>query len=228
MKIRRIIVQAIAFAVFLFLNPIFSQDDCKVLVPQLSGEYSGKCKKGFANGKGLAKGVDTYEGSFKNGYPDGKGEYIWSTGERYYGEWNKGKRDGVGTFYFIQDNELMEQEGMWIDDKYAGPVPQKPKVMVSTGIERYSIKRQGDGNRVQISTYINGSSSTDLEQLNLYGSSGSQFRSGGTMGYESVTFPFTCRISYMAWNKTHTAQNQKRFEFEIPEPGKWQVILHNN
>lgn len=212
----------------LIFKSVFSQNECKVLVPQLQGEYSGKCKKGLANGKGFAKGKDTYEGSFKNGYPDGKGEYKWSTGERYFGEWKEGKRDGEGIFYFIEDNEPVEQEGMWIDDKYAGPVPKSPKVNVSTGIERYSIKKQGDGNRVQITVYINGSATTDLEQLSLYGSSGSQFLSGATMGYESVTFPFACRISYLAWNKTHTQQNQKRFEFEIPEPGKWQVVLHNN
>lgn len=228
MASQKIIVLLISMAMVIMINPVISQDNCKVLVPRLAGEYAGKCKKGLASGKGLAKGIDSYEGSFKNGYPEGKGEYKWSTGERYFGEWKEGKRDGVGTFYFIEDNEPMEQEGMWIDDKYAGPVPQKPKVMASTGIERYSIKKQGEGNRVQISIYISGSSSTDLEQLSLYGSSGGQFQTGGTMGYENVTFPFTCRITYLAWNKTHTQQNQKRFEFEIPESGKWQVTLHNN
>jgi len=211
-----------------FFQSGFGQTECKVLVPELSGEYSGKCKKGFANGKGVAKGVDTYEGSFKMGYPDGKGEYTWSTGERYYGEWEKGKRDGKGTYYFVENNEEMEQEGMWIDDKYAGPIPEKPRVLASTGIERYQITRQGDGARVEIKTYLNGSSSTDLENINLYGSSGSQFRSGGAMGYQNVVFPFKCRLSYSSWNKTHTARNTKRFEFEISESGKWQVILHNN
>lgn len=228
MKSQKMTSMIIAIAMLFMFTPVFSQDDCKVLVPQLSGEYSGKCKKGLANGKGLAKGIDTYKGSFKKGYPDGKGEYRWSTGERYYGSWKEGKRDGVGIYYFTEDNEPKEQDGMWIDDKYAGPVPQKPQVSASTGIERYSIKKQGDGNRVQITVYINGSVTTELQQLNLYGSSGAQFVSGGTMGYENATFPFTCRISYLAWNKTHTQLNQKRFEFEIPEPGKWQVTLHNN
>lgn len=215
------------FCCFIFL-PIFSQDECKILIPQLNGEYKGKCKKGFAHGKGYAKGVDTYEGTFRSGLPDGKGEYTWSTGERYVGEYVEGKRDGLGIYYYVENNEDMVQEGMWIDDAYAGPVPERPKVISSTGIERYSFQRQGDGNRVQITPYLNGQNNTDLEGLTFYGSSGGEFRSGGTLGYQAIVFPFQCKISYYSWNKMHTVRTQSRFEFEITQPGKWQVVLHNN
>lgn len=199
-----------------------------MLMPQLVGEYTGKCKKGFAHGKGFAKGIDTYEGSFKAGLPFGKGEYIWSTGERYVGKWELGKREGAGIYYYFEDNEAVTAEGLWIDNQYAGPIPEKPRIIASSGIERYKIQRQGDGNRVQVSILINGVGNVDLEDLTIYGSSGGQFRTGNTIGYESIVFPFTCRITYSSWNKAHTTRNRTRFEFEISQSGKWQVILHNN
>ena len=40
------------------------QTDCKVTMPKLSGTYTGGCKKGLAQGKGIAQGVDRYEGQF--------------------------------------------------------------------------------------------------------------------------------------------------------------------
>jgi len=209
--------------------PSFGQEEeCKVLMLQIAEKYDGKCKKGFAHGRGVAEGIDKYEGSFKYGLPYGRGEYTWSTGERYDGKWEDGKKEGVGVFYYFKDGEPVIKEGMWIDDLYAGPVPEKPKVITSTGIERYNFQRQSDGNRVQVTTYINGHNNIDLKDLTFFGSSGGEFRSGGTMGYESIVFPFRCRITYFSWNKAHTVRNFTRFEFEISEPGKWQVILHNN
>ena len=50
---------------------IFAQNPCKVLMKEISGSYSGECKKGLADGKGEAKGVDRYIGAFKKGLPDG-------------------------------------------------------------------------------------------------------------------------------------------------------------
>jgi hypothetical protein len=220
---------SLAAALLIALSQTISgQEKCKVLVPQLVGEYSGKCKKGFANGRGTAKGVDSYEGQFKMGYPEGKGEYKWSTGERYSGEWKKGKRDGTGIFYYFDDNEPAEMEGMWIDDQFAGPIPKPPRVIVSIGIERYNFTRQGDGNQVYIKSLINGTPTTDLQNVSIAGSSGAQYMSGSIMGYQNVNFPFRCKLSYLSWNKLHTSQNSKTFEFEILEPGQWLIVLHNN
>lgn len=41
------------------------QSECKVLLPALSGSYEGGCRKGLADGDGVAIGTDTYKGSFK-------------------------------------------------------------------------------------------------------------------------------------------------------------------
>ena len=161
------------FVFLIFTYQLGAQSDCKVLLNNISASYSGKCKKGFAHGRGIAKGKDTYDGSFKNGLPDGKGTYTWSTGEEYTGEWDEGKRDGVGIYFYWEDDVKLAQEGMWADDNYVGPVPEKPKVSASVGIERYSFQRQGDGYQVKVTTYINGTANVDLEDLIFHGSSGS-------------------------------------------------------
>ena len=88
-------------------------------------KWTGKCKDGYASGKGIAfirmstrkldeyygemrKGKiygygkykwsskDVYEGEWKNNKLDGQGTYIWPDGSRYEGEWKNGKREGQG------------------------------------------------------------------------------------------------------------------------------------
>ncbi len=217
--------------IFLIVFPegiLEAQEDCKVLLPFISGTYEGRCKKGFAHGQGTAKGRDTYVGNFKKGLPNGKGTYTWSTGEKYIGEWKEGLRDGIGTYYYWKDGEKLTQSGMWIDNQYAGPAQESPKVTAVMGVERYDFQRQGDGNRVQVTTYINGMNNVDLEDLIFHGSSGSQYISGASMGYEGIIFPFKCVLTYYSWNRLRTIRVFTRFEFEITQPGKWQVTIHNN
>lgn len=214
---------------FLIL-PIFlvAQTDCKVLMPEISDQYLGKCKKGLAHGKGLATGVDRYDGSFKKGYPEGKGTYTWASGEVYTGEWREGKRNGVGSYSYSKDSKLEVQEGIWEDDEYVGPIPEKPKVLSSVSIERFSFQRQGDGNQVTINFYLSGSNNVDLEGFSAVATSGTQFESPGKVGFESISFPFTCKLSYNSWNKTRTSRVLTRFEFQISEPGRWVLNLNNN
>ncbi|MCB2207462.1 MAG: hypothetical protein KQH67_04130 [Bacteroidetes bacterium] len=207
---------------------LVAQENCKVLVPEISEKYVGKCKKGLAHGKGLAIGVDTYEGSFKKGYPEGRGTYTWSTGEVYSGEWKVGKRNGIGKYTFTKNGEIVVQEGVWENDTYSGPVPEKPKVISSSGIERYSFQRQGDGNQLSINLLLNGSKNLSIEELSVASSSGTLFRSGGTFTIQSIIFPLTCKISYYSWNKMHTSKVYTRFEFQITEEGWWVLNLHNN
>lgn len=220
---------------FLITTLIFSipflmigQDACKVLVPEISGQYIGKCKKGLAHGEGLAIGLDRYEGNFKKGYPDGKGTYVWSNGEVYTGEWQKGKKQGVGELTYYNEEDTLLMSGVWENNEYIGPVPEKPKVLTSSGIERYAFQRQGDGNQLTINFFINGSNNTNLEDLNVIPSSGTRFSTGGSIGIESVSFPLTCKISYYSWNKMHTSRVFSRFEFKITQPGRWVLNIHNN
>lgn len=207
---------------------INGQENCKVLVPEISEQYIGKCKKGLANGKGLAIGIDRYDGTFKKGYPNGKGTYTWSTGEVYTGQWLEGMRSGVGTYSYTEDGKLAVKDGIWKDDNYIGPIPEKPKVMTSISIERYSFQRQGDGNQVVINFYLSGNNNVDLENFSAVATSGTKFESPGKVGFESIVFPFTCKLSYSSWNKTRTSRVLTRFEFKIPDQGRYTLKLYNN
>lgn len=218
----------LTLAIGLIPSLISGQESCKVLIPEIAEKYVGKCKKGFASGKGLAVGTDRYEGTFKKGYPEGKGTYSWSTGEVYTGEWLQGKRNGIGTYSYTEEGEIIAQEGVWKDDEYVGPVPEKPKVLTSISIERYNFQKQGDGNQVTINFYLNGSNNVDLEGFSAVATSGTKFESPGKVGFESIVFPFTCKISYNSWNKTRTSRVLTRFEFEISDPGRWNLNLYNN
>lgn len=72
------------------------------MLSAISLSYSGECKDNKAHGKGKAAGQDIYEGEFKAGYPEGKGLYIWKTGDWFEGNWKKGIREGVGEMHFKQ------------------------------------------------------------------------------------------------------------------------------
>jgi hypothetical protein len=68
-------------------NVFAQQSDCKVTIADISGSYSGGCKKGLAHGKGIAQGKDRFEGQFIKGMPEGKGIYTWANGTYYDGQW---------------------------------------------------------------------------------------------------------------------------------------------
>jgi hypothetical protein len=44
---------------------------------------------------------DWYRGNFKSDLMHGYGEYFYSDGTKYFGEWNEGKKQGKGTMYYI-------------------------------------------------------------------------------------------------------------------------------
>ncbi len=206
----------------------FAQSDCKVLKPEIAEEYSGKCKKGYAHGKGEASGVDSYEGTFRKGLPDGKGTYVWASGETYIGQWKDGKRDGVGVLYYTLDGEEKLMDGIWEDDEYIGERVPNPRVLNSTNVDRYSIRMTGDiMDRVLVDLYQNGARNTNVENYMLATSSGYDTKLGHSRGFEGITFPVIIKVSYTTYNKMKTYKYNVAFEFEIFEPGDWRVELHN-
>jgi len=106
---------------FLFLSFAAYSQTCEVDKESLKGTYTGDCKKNKAHGKGKAIGVDTYEGEFKNGIPDGNGTYTWSNKNVFEGKYVKGLREGKGTMTIkregAQDSVI---EGFWKKDAYIG------------------------------------------------------------------------------------------------------------
>ncbi|NVO10977.1 MAG: hypothetical protein HXX16_13510 [Bacteroidales bacterium] len=208
------------------INLLQAQDSCKVLVKNLQGVYSGGCKKGLAHGKGTAKGVDSYEGSFKKGYPNGYGKYIWSSGAIYNGGWEMGVKNGEGKYTFTENGKEIIQDGIWKDDKYVGPKPILPKVIQKTNINSTSFVRTGDGNSIIIKITMNGVSQT-VEDFSISASSGTEFSNGSSYGYRGIGFPFTCKITFKSWNQLKSILFDRKLEFEITQPGAWELKIDN-
>lgn len=104
----------------LLVTQLFAQD-CKVLLPSIAGVYEGECDKSKANGKGKSKGIDSYEGQFKNGLPEGIGKYSWQNGNWYEGNFKAGKRQGEGVMHYPIDGKADSTlSGFWAKDLYVG------------------------------------------------------------------------------------------------------------
>jgi hypothetical protein len=207
---------------------IHAQEGCLVLKPQISSKYEGGCKNGLAHGKGKASGLDTYEGQFKKGLPEGTGTYKWSNGDSYIGEFFNGYRHGEGSFTFKSNDKDTTITGLWTKDEYMGPVPAKPQVLAASSVDRYTFKRTSDiKNRVLMDFYQNGVRNLGIEDFIMQSSSGYETRMGESIGYDNVTFPVTIKVNYTTWNKLRGARIYVIFEFRIYEPGDWSVDLHN-
>jgi hypothetical protein len=213
---------------FLSFQALNGQQNCIVLKPEISGSYNGKCRNGLAHGNGIAVGPDRYEGQFIKGLPEGKGTYNWATGETYTGYWTAGKRDGEGEYTFFYNGKDSTIYGTWLNDNFLGPLPKKPVVISKTGVDRYSIAKNGTiKNRVLINIYQNGVRNTGITNLMLSSSSGYDTSIGLSIGYDEVSFPVKLKITYTTWNKLKTGTYFVEFECEIFEPGDWKVDLHN-
>jgi hypothetical protein len=111
----------IASILTLFSTIYATAQECVVDKEELKGTYAGDCKKGKANGKGKASGVDSYEGDFKSGLPEGKGTYRWKNGNEFTGEFIKGLKQGKGKLLYKRTNAADSTvEGYWKKDVYVG------------------------------------------------------------------------------------------------------------
>lgn len=217
----------IAALIMLFVVSGYAQDNCKVLVPELSGDYVGKCKKGFAHGKGKAVGIDTYEGSFRKGLPNGGGVYTWASGATYKGSWVYGMREGEGVYKFKYQGNDSIQSGIWDNDIYKGKKPLKPKVTYKEFVTNYNFRREGDGDRILIDLKLNGQPNKDILDFSIISTSGTTFELGRSHGIQYIDFPVMVKIKYISWNAAHSSRHSATFEFEIYEAGNWQVDVVN-
>lgn len=220
-------ISIIVFSLFLNLQ-LFAQSECKVLLKDLQGTYTGDCKKGLANGEGTAKGKDTYSGEWKKGLPNGHGKYTWATGETYEGEWSKGLKNGHGVYQFKYKNKDTLVEGIWKNDIYQGKEIKSPAIKQQYNIDKYQINNiNAFQNRVLFDFWQNGSRNVTIEDLKLIATNGTLTKSGQLTGFDNITFPVTITIRYTSYNKLHTSKFNAVFEIMIYEPGDYLIKLFN-
>ncbi|MQY79596.1 MAG: hypothetical protein GH151_10465 [Bacteroidetes bacterium] len=101
----------------------------------------------------------------------------------------------------------MENEKEVKEGKYQGTsVNAGVKVIRKRNLDRYSVIRRGDGNQVlfRLMRTGTGTGNTDVQNLMLIGSSGSQVEIVNLVGFDYVRFPFMGKITYSSWNKLKT------------------------
>ena len=207
---------------------LFSQENCKVLKPEIDGTYTGKCKNGLANGKGIAVGTDRYEGQFAKGLPNGYGTYTWAGGNVYTGDWINGMRHGIGKYTIKKENGDSIQNGLWQQDIYSGPKPRNPYVNYKSSVKRYNFENNKTGlNRVLFDITVSGTRNHKITNLLMSTSSGAETKVGQLIGYDQVVFPVTVKISYTSTSGYHSYPIEVKFECEIFEPGDWTVEIDN-
>jgi hypothetical protein len=220
-------INRIVFISFLFCssNICGQQIDCKVIVPEISGSYTGGCKNGLASGKGIAQGIDSYEGQFSKGMPNGKGIYKWANGTWYEGQWKDGIKEGLGKMV-LADSVVI---GYWKDGKYVGDRPARPyKITRSMAVSRYTIsKSPAVGNGAKIRIMPGRDDSKSVEGFSLAMSSGEEYRVGDVYGIQNSFLPLDIKIMYRTWNMLHTTLHDVIFEVTIFEPGTWDIAISN-
>ena len=222
----------------IFYTCCSAQEQCKVLSLPLQGSYTGECVNGLADGQGKAVGLDTYEGNFKKGWPDGFGTYTWNTGAVYTGGWKKGLRHGVGKYTYSINNKQVVEDGLWKNDTYKGPVPVKPDIIRQINVDKVISQYLGEGKKIEFIFFFGGAPVRDVTGSNLTmdsqilnlkmeGSSGTEFFRNQEMGYENVDFPFTIKLTYSSYNQIKTMHIDCLLEMKFTQSGSYRVQVHN-
>jgi antitoxin component YwqK of YwqJK toxin-antitoxin module len=115
----------LAFAGFFIATQVSAQNaNCKVRDKDIAEIYKGGCKDGLAQGKGLAKGRDVFEGQFFEG-DKVKGKYTWANGTYYDGDWKNDHQHGKGKM--VNSKGELIFEGEWVEGKMQGVSEQYKK-----------------------------------------------------------------------------------------------------
>jgi hypothetical protein len=224
------LIPPFSLALFISFN-IFAQE-CVVEHKALKGDYSGDCKKGKASGKGKAIGVDTYEGDFKSGLPDGQGTYTWQNGNTYTGKFSKGLKNGKGILTFKtqgQPDSLVE--GFWKQDAYIGRYEKPYMVHSRTGSVR-DVEVEYDKDeiwrvKVLVSKTTSPITSPDKIKVNqvqvLKGSYGRStdletHMKASEMSLMEVIFPFRAKFN----------MGSEEIDVELLEPGSYTISIAIN
>jgi hypothetical protein len=234
---KKLVLISILF--FVFVMNGFSQFDCKVLVDNLQGQYNGDCKKGLANGEGSAKGIDTYIGNFRKGFPNGFGVYTYENGSNYIGKFRKGLKDGYGLKNTITEaGDLVQYYGLWMADSLIVPDDSRAlfKVNLSKGIKIVDPKLTRDiskKNEVWINFQVDGVIDKSVIFENAEISNGKQIdtkeRSLNTLvAFEDIKeFPVTINLKYQIRKTEQLFMVDCETEIILFTKGLWEININH-
>lgn len=213
--------------VFLSING-FTQEstDCKVLLESISGKYDGGCKDGLAHGRGTAEGKDKYQGRFRVGLPDGSGIYYFSTGDYYNGAFKNGKMNGKGEFFSAINNKKIK--GIWREDSLIREISDPPyEILQNYNVNSISVTEKAAGikNSVELSFSRDGQIAYNLSSLNLNASTGTVIRNSYYSAIENITFPVEIGLTFSAPNRFNTIVIRYEAKIRINKPGIWKIVL---
>ena len=192
------------------------QSQCKVLLESISGEYEGGCKKGKADGAGVAKGVDSYNGNFKKGFPDGQGTYTWANGDVFVGEFKKGKKEGAGELSIKEKDTVVK--GFWKDDEYIGKDKFTYKIIYKSPFIISARFGRQVGNDEITFVFLKGGKVSDVSGFSLApieGSHGNIISNSRSKNVKSVAYPYRATASFQG----------NKLEFIINQPGSWKIEI---
>jgi hypothetical protein len=216
----------VLFSLISYFN--YGQDSgCIVLLEELQGKYEGECKKGKAHGIGRAEGQDIYDGSFKKGWPNGKGTYTWRNGKQYVGEFNRGKMDGKGILNDIVQGKERILEGYWRQNEYIGK-ENLPAYQITDrqSLENVKLSRTNErGNTIRIRMLRDGSLNTSVSDVFISNDSGSIRDTNGEIYIDEAKFPIEIMVKFSAQSRLNTVRLSCRTTFIINYPGDWLVRL---
>jgi hypothetical protein len=198
---------SLIFFVFIISSARAQEKPCEVMVKNIQGVYAGPCINGKANGQGKSTGIDTYDGYFKNGYPEGEGTYTWQNKNSYTGNWRKGKMDGMGEMHYTTASGDSVVTGFWKSDKYVGLYEKKYDVIaMSSRINRVNctlIDKRGSDITITVHQMTSSANRAWLAAVNginvlkgnFYAQNTQRLTNSTVTKISNVTFPFRANFS---------------------------------
>lgn len=224
---------------FVFVSLSYGQYDCRVELKNLQGQYNGECKKGLANGEGSAKGVDSYTGHFKKGYPNGFGVYAFENGSNYIGKFKMGKKDGYGLLNSKNESgAIIQNYGLWLADSLVIPNDTKALFRVKNRkgiklIDPHLTRDKATKNQIWINFQVDGVTDKTVVIFKSEISSGKQIdtkeRALNTLiAFDDIEeFPVTFKLEYEI-RKTSQFQTQDCVvEVTLFSAGLWEIDLNH-
>ena len=200
---------------------------CKVLLKEIAGSYSGKCANGLAQGKGTARGRDTYTGSFSEGLPDGKGVYTDSAGSVYKGYWKKGLKHGSGKFTTKTNGKKSTLTGYWSNGDYAGEFNPDEEYRITSriGLDEVTIRKIDDNENAIDLVFFRADKREIPRDLSIDISSGNQVPQSLKVVLMNYNLPFRSMIRFTV--PVGIIRKDCNLGLMVLKPGHYEVTIIN-